>query len=53
MNRNANDPTADPQAAAAESETLEVSAPRVLPAETGRLHARLHHDAEEAELGHA
>ena len=50
---NANDPAADPQAAAAETQDLEVAAPRTVPSEARRLHARLYHDAEEAELGHA
>ncbi|MFT6606792.1 MAG: hypothetical protein ACJA2X_001995 [Halocynthiibacter sp.] len=52
-NRNANDPTADPQTAAAKSKTLEVTAPRVMPSKTGRVYARLYNNAEKAELGHA
>jgi len=37
-NRNANDPAADPQAAAAEGAALEVAAPAILPSEAGRYH---------------
>src|SRR6056297_280050 len=50
---NANDPAADPQAAAAQSKKPEVDAPSGVPAKARRLHACLHHHAEEAELGHA
>ncbi|MPL98788.1 hypothetical protein SDC9_44997 [bioreactor metagenome] len=52
-NRNAYHPTADPQAAAAQGAAIEVAAPPAVPAEARRLHARLHHDAEETELGYA
>lgn len=50
---NANDPTADPQAAAAKSKTLEVAPHGRLPAEARRLHPCVHNDTEETELGHA
>jgi len=50
---NANDPTADPQAAAAKSETLKVAAHAGLPAKARRLHAGLYDHTKKAELCHA
>ena len=52
-NRNANDPTADPQAAAAKSKAPEVTASAGMSAEARRLHARLYNDTKKAELGYA
>jgi len=43
-NRNANDPTADPQAAAAKSKALQVHAPGAVPTETRRVHTCIYHD---------
>src|SRR5215471_21747840 len=47
----ADDQPADPQAAAAERLPQQGTGAAGEPAEARRLHARLHHDAEEAELG--
>ena len=52
-NRNANDTTADPQAAAAQSKTLQIHAFAGVSTKTRCVHARLHHHAEKAELSHA
>jgi hypothetical protein len=50
---NANDPTADPQTAGAESKKVQVATLGILSAKTWRLHARLYNNPEKAELGHA
>jgi hypothetical protein len=42
INRNANDPTADPQAAAAKAQILPIHALGAVPAEAWRLYARLY-----------
>ena len=47
----ADDTTADPQAAPNAGQAEQGAGHAGLPAEAGGLHARLHHDAEEAELG--
>ena len=50
---NADDPTADPQAAAAQDQTVQINALASLPAKAGRLYARLYNHSKEAELGDA
>ena len=52
-NRNANDTTAEPQAAPAESKSFQVYALGIMPAEARRVYSRLYYDTEEAELGYA
>ena len=52
-NRNANNTAADPQAAAAQSETVQVNAPAGVPAKAGCLHKGLYNNAEKTELRHA
>ena len=52
-NRNANDTTADPQAAAAQSKALQIHAFAGVSSKTRCVHARIHHHAEKAKLSHA
>jgi hypothetical protein len=52
-NRNANDPAADPQTAAAQSEEIQVYALARMPPKAGRLHTCLHNDTKETELSDA
>ncbi len=52
-NRNANDPAADPQAAAAQSEKIQVDALAGVSAKARRLHTCLHNDSKETKLSYA
>ena len=52
-NRNANDPAADPQTAAAQSEEIQVYAPARMPPKAGSLYTCLHNDTKETELSDA
>src|SRR5262245_36299941 len=47
----ANDTAVDPQAARCAGQAKQSAGDDGMPAKAGRLHARLHDDAEEAELG--
>ena len=49
----ANDTTTDPEAAALEGQPLEVAPYGAVPTKTWRVHACLHNDTKEAELGFA
>ena len=52
-NRNANDPAADPQTAAAKNEKIQVDALARMPAKARRLYSCLHNDTKETELSDA
>jgi hypothetical protein len=50
---NANDTTADPQAAQAAREATEITASAGLSSEARRVYTRIYNDTEKAELGYA
>ena len=52
-NRNANNPAADPQTAAAKSEKIQVDALAIMPTKARCLYTRLHNDTKETEFSDA